>query len=688
MKKLIIHITVAVLLFSVLTVGAFAVSESESNDSRENADPIELKSEVIGKLHSYSDRDFYVITVPSDGYISVDFIFDTPYVYGEVFKVYVYHADGSTNVSGYNMYWKIGRPESDIITSTGVIGLRAGIYYIEIRRGADGSDAEYKMKVNYTETEFCEIESNHTMLTATDIELNQAYSGSVSDASDVDWYCINVPDRGCITVDFSHDDINSSKSYWSMWIYKSDGVTSVDGIKTTSPMMYISGNETEASRQVGLSGGTYYVKISSGSSYTYNQTKYTYHSNAAYTLKVSFNKNGFTELEPNQNAENATPVKYNETYVGALTRSSDEDWYSLELLQDGYITVSLENKTKAESASVMLRICYGSRYTDINGYDKNNGADSRYWEIKANESGTTSQIGLRAGTYYIWVESVYNDDITYSFKVNYTQSVFTEHEPNMDIISATSIDLNKAYFGSNAYSEDEDWYSIHLLEQKELTLRFDHSAKYPSVCCWTVYLYGTDGETVLKTYEVKGDTKGVWSIGTLPAERYFIKVTAGNQLQTDVYSLNVTEKHDCSGELTVIKAPTCTEEGEGERTCSICGARFERRPIPAVGHSFGGWITDTAATCSSIGKCHRECTVCKTTESDGIPMLAHKFGEWEIVSGNMIIPPIVKEQKCELCGATEVTKDWGYVWVTVLAGIGFIGLCFGVIQYIRAFGKP
>ncbi len=672
------------MLASIISASALAVAETEPNDATETATPIELNTDVTGKIESYRDRDCYVIIVPSDGYISVDFDITSPYVFSELFEVNILTGYGT--LGGRNTYWPIGRVDGEMVTSTGIIGLRAGVYYVYISCGDSGSGMEYKMNVRYTETEHCEIESNQTMLTATEIELNESYKGSISDEDDQDWYCINVPENGYITVGFSHAAVNSSKNYWSIFMYEEDGTSSIDGKISKSPMLYISGKETETSIRIGLAAGTYYIKIGSGEFYTYNQEKFTYHSNVTYDLKVSYTKTELTELEPNSDAEGATPIKPNESYVGGIMKSSDEDWFAVELPQDGYITVSLENKAVSDLASVQIRICQGSRYTDINGYKKNNGADSRCWEIKANEFGETSMIGLRAGTYYIWLKSNYI--ITYSLAVNYTPSVFTEHEPNTERGNATSVELNKSYMGSNAYMEDEDWYSLHLTSARDLTLYFNHMAQYPSVSCWSVVLYGSDGKTALKTFDVKGNENGAWNIGTLSPERYYIKVTAGNQLQTDVYSFSVAEKHDCVGELNVTKAPGCTEDGEGERICSLCGAVFGREVISAVGHSFEGWITDVEATCYSSGKCHRQCTVCNTVEGDVIPQLNHKLGDWIIIRGNIIIPPIVKEQKCEYCGLTETTEDWGYVWVTVLAGIAVIGLCIGVVSYIKAYKNP
>lgn len=79
--------------------------------------------------------------------------------------------------------------------------------------------------------------------------------------------------------------------------------------------------------------------------------------------------------------------------------------------------------------------------------------------------------------------------------------------------------------------------------------------------------------------------------------------------------------------------------------------------------------------------------MCGTSEDRELAALEHDFSEYEIVNGSKLIPPIVKERKCNLCGEIDCIKDWSYVWVTVLAGLAAIGVAIGVIGYIRAFKK-
>jgi hypothetical protein len=88
------------------------------------------------------------------------------------------------------------------------------------------------------------------------------------------------------------------------------------------------------------------------------------------------------------------------------------------------------------------------------------------------------------------------------------------------------------------------------------------------------------------------------------------------------------------------------------------------------------------------GSRHGTCTVCNQEVTEKLSRGDHSFGAWEVVSGNIVIPPIVKEHKCEHCGYTETVKDFGYVWVTVLAVIAVIGLGVGVVSYFKAYRNP
>ena len=70
--------------------------------------------------------------------------------------------------------------------------------------------------------------------------------------------------------------------------------------------------------------------------------------------------------------------------------------------------------------------------------------------------------------------------------------------------------------------------------------------------------------------------------------------------------------------------PTCTEEGVKTYTCKTCGDT-KTAPIPASGHSFGGWTVTTAASGTATGTETRTCSVCGAEENREIPVVENPF---------------------------------------------------------------
>ena len=70
-------------------------------------------------------------------------------------------------------------------------------------------------------------------------------------------------------------------------------------------------------------------------------------------------------------------------------------------------------------------------------------------------------------------------------------------------------------------------------------------------------------------------------------------------------------------ERTVIKPATCTEPGEAEDTCALCGHR-ERKALELADHDYKS-LPWTEPTCGTAGKTVRQCTVCKHKVTTVLP---------------------------------------------------------------------
>ena len=138
-----------------------------------------------------------------------------------------------------------------------------------------------------------------------------------------------------------------------------------------------------------------------------------------------------------------------------------------------------------------------------------------------------------------------------------------------------------------------------------------------------------------------------------------------------------TVPHTCA---TRGKDATCTESGYTETYCTVCGKVIgDRTESAALGHDFGEWETDIAATCVAEGVEKRVCSRCGISETRAIPVTEH---EWEEV---FVLPATETSEgkttyKCSICHAEkeetipkiEHVHDYDYVSIY---GVGVACSC-------------
>ena len=144
-----------------------------------------------------------------------------------------------------------------------------------------------------------------------------------------------------------------------------------------------------------------------------------------------------------------------------------------------------------------------------------------------------------------------------------------------------------------------------------------------------------------------------------------------------VSCLALTACHTCEfGEWTVVKQPTCTQDGSKERVCE-CGEK-ETEVVPATGHTEGDWVTDVEATCSQAGVKHQVCATCGTILSIGSIEKSDKHNDYDGM--------------CTLCGDKLYSSGLVYTLSDDGASciVSSIGACIDIDIVIPAThkGKP
>lgn len=113
-----------------------------------------------------------------------------------------------------------------------------------------------------------------------------------------------------------------------------------------------------------------------------------------------------------------------------------------------------------------------------------------------------------------------------------------------------------------------------------------------------------------------------------------------------------------SGELVIEKEPTCQENGEKSRYCTVCGRRLETSIIFAIPCDYGDWEITTKPTCTEDGEKQRICKNCGKIDKAVVKATGHSYSDWEYSE-----PDIEKRCEADSCrtktcsGCGDVIKE-------------------------------
>ncbi|MBO7615457.1 MAG: Ig-like domain-containing protein [Bacilli bacterium] len=112
------------------------------------------------------------------------------------------------------------------------------------------------------------------------------------------------------------------------------------------------------------------------------------------------------------------------------------------------------------------------------------------------------------------------------------------------------------------------------------------------------------------------------------------------------------------GEYAVTKEATCTEAGEKKRTCTVCGAEDEAKPVAALKHDWKDDATGAVeSTCAVKGSKNQTCSRCGATQKVDQPLKSHTWVDVEGGTPATCTEDGQKNQRCSVCGATQTVTD-------------------------------
>ena len=534
MKKGVLFIIAVVL---VLALGS-ALADNQTIDT---AMSISVNQSYSGIIASTSESDYYRFTLSGSGFITVSF--SHAYVDSSDTFWRLWILDSSKNEYMYQSY--VGNV-TDSVRSYAV-GLPAGTYYVMVDDDNENfhyrhSSESYQFTVNYSASNVWEEEFNNNIPAANPISINTAYSGSIKDTNDLDFYKFTLKNDGVVTVSFSHDYVDSSDTYWELWLLNS----------SQNEYLYqtYAGNisETQNSYEVGLPAGTYYIKVNDD-----NENFHYRHSSKTYQFSVNYTESDFWEKEFNNNIPDATPISINTTYSGAIRNTGDMDFFRFTLESNGYITISF-SRGYVDSSDTYWRLWLLNSSQNEYMYQEYSGNGGDAESIK---------IGLPAGTYYVKVDDdnenfhYRHSSKTYQLSVNFHKTSSWETEFNNSITNANLVNVGSAFNGVIRNADDDDYYSFQLKAKSNVFIRCTHDVLNTTETRWDLRLIDSTQKEYISTRIAGNQQRTETSTVELDAGTYYVHIRKSTQyynyrFSTVPYTLIICSNYVTDGGLNYL----------------------------------------------------------------------------------------------------------------------------------------
>ena len=416
----------------------------------------------------------------------------------------------------------------------------------------------------------------------------------------------------------------------------------------------------------------------------------------------------------NDTFSTATAISVNQSNSGSLQSESDVNWYKFEVYESGYFYVELQTPVSKSPKNYWKIGLYDSNNSDLCGSTL-----SRATVAEEGSTLITGKYGISPGVYYIKIskDTAHSDGI-YKINVKFTAAYDWETENNSTRGKANLLEFDAIKYGSATSEYDEDWYKFNVTSNSYVAIEFSHEAIDKDIVYWKFWIQNSRGVNIHKDlgldsqgrYEVKGNEDVTTHVYYLPTGTYYIKITGAPKENTATYSLKVfygnssnysTEKicidsghvvrfgHDNPYWRDVDKA-TCTASGTREYYCDRCNVSIKTERVNATGHVAAAWQDVVKPTCLASGIRQRVCEHCGILmEEEVVPETGHIYtdDDWVVVSGNKLIPPIIRERVCHSCEYVDRQEIWDYVWVPIVTLVAVVAVALGLINYIRAFLK-
>ena len=395
--------------------------ESEDNSDLGAADIVPLGSPFKGRLSSSDDIDYYKITAPGSGSLSINFDSPVKSSYGTYFQLSLYDSNGDLYSS------------KDVGKNTTVTyeGLSPGAHYYKVASSTYSSDDQYSLTPTFevSSIENYESESNDSLPTADVVPLGTQFRGRLSTVTDIDYYQISATTAGALSIAFDSPMSSSYSDYFQLSLFDVNG--NLQGEKGVSA-------DTEISYS-GLSAGDYYFKVASKGFFTSDQYNFTVNLNVEDTISDDINTLA--------TLSSGSPVS------GLIDSKGDKDWFAIDLAANRSYKFSLEGgqNDKGTLFDPVIAGVYNSSGSLIPGTTNDDGGYGKNSELELDV--------LVAGRHYISAGGVGSGTGSYELSM---VALKEKDDFGASVLNAGLIELVIPVVGEIERQSDKDWFGIAL----------------------------------------------------------------------------------------------------------------------------------------------------------------------------------------------------------------------------------
>ena len=110
------------------------------------------------------------------------------------------------------------------------------------------------------------------------------------------------------------------------------------------------------------------------------------------------------------------------------------------------------------------------------------------------------------------------------------------------------------------------------------------------------------------------------------------------------------------GEFVTVQDATCEEEGRKIATCANCGDE-KVEAIPALGHAYGEFVPNHDETCEENGTKTATCINCGDKKTEQVPAIGHNYGDYVSNHDASCTKNGTKTAVCMNCGHENTVED-------------------------------